>query len=208
MIICNSSSRVQCQPSSHVPHLHCPCGSTTSSKALLRAHTIILFTPLLQKWFGEQIVMAKQVSDTWKPHRKYWNKAKWFMGFVPNSQSNQSWQKMLSLIASVKLNPWYWSLKQVPNRSTLFFEGRRREDENENQRMIHGCSIFWLNNDGLWYNMNMSCLHCTLQHDLTGNSKSNYTNTILELRFTRYCSRYPVLETLKSPQKAFQAPYH
>lgn len=56
--------------------------------------------------------------------------------------------------------------------------------------------------------MNTSCLHCTLQRDLTGNSESNYTNTIPEISFTRYCYRYPVLETLKSPQKVFPSPYH
>lgn len=150
------------------------------------------------------MVIANQVQDTWKPGRKYLDKAKWFMGFVPSSHSNQSWQKMPSLITSVKLNQWFWSLKQVPKRNTLFLRGGGRgggEDENENQRMIHGWNIFWLNNDGLWYNMNMSCLHCTLQCDLTGNSKSNYTNIIPEICFTRYCKRYPVPETLKiSPE--------
>lgn len=143
-------------------------------------------------------MIANQVQDTWKLSRKYLDKGKWFTGFVPNSC--QSRWKMLSLITFAKLNQLFWSLKQVPNRNMLFLRGRGRgggEDENENQRMIHGCNIFLLNNDGLWYNMNMSCLHCTLQRDLTGNSKSNYTNTIPEICFIRYCYRYPVLKTLK-----------
>lgn len=140
-------------------------------------------------------MIASQAQDTWKQGRKYLDKA--IYAVVPNSHSNWSWHQILSVITSVKRNQWFQSLKNVSNRNTLIFQGK---DENENQRMIHGCNIFWLDNDGLWYNRNMSCLHCTLQRDLTGNRKSNYTNTIPEVCSTRYHYRYPVLETKISPE--------